>query len=281
MTRASRLASARDDEPVRAPATSLLAVVAAVSVMAIASVAGCTDDGDAGAPAGGSDGPPTGGITATTSRETDRGTHAGTDAGAGTAGTTAPPRPTVPEVGVPGLDSTDAVCRSWSRFGGSFQVVAVAASFGGGGPLAATELEVAAAPTVTSAYDDLLDAWPDELAAERTVVADDYLGPFARRARRGVDALVAAGASPSDLQAIAAAWEAALAARDPSTPELELVLDEPLGAMVVAAAAGLAGELAPVPEDPELVVTADTPATDAYLEANCPDQGTLSGESTG
>jgi hypothetical protein len=265
---------------VRARVRSRLAVIVAGHLV----TAGCTGGGDAGSP-GTVASSARAATPAVASDATDAGAVAPIDTvtpgGTATPGATASPRPTVPEVGVPGLDSTDTVCRSWSRFGGSFQVVAVAASFGGGGPLAATELEVAAAPTVTSAYDALLAAWPDELAGERAVVADDYLGPFAGRARHAVDALVSAGATPSDLEVIAAAWEAALAERDPSSAEFELALDEPLGAMVAAAAARFAGEVAPVPEDPELVVTAETPATDAYLEANCPDQGTLSGEITG
>jgi hypothetical protein len=248
---------------VRAPGrTSLLAAALALAACS----GGDVDDGAATT---------TGGAVQTARADATDGS------GAPDSTASASTRPTVPEVGVPGLESTDALCQAWSRFGGSFQVVAVAAAFGEGGPAAAAEVEVTAAPTVTRAYGDLLAAWPAELAAERDVVADDYLGPFARRAQRALDALIAAGATAVDLDAIAAAWEAALAERDPDDPALEVALDDRLDAIVRTAAADVAASAPPIPEDPELVVNAATPATDAYIESTCPDQGTLAGEPTG
>jgi hypothetical protein len=185
--------------------------------------------------------------------------------------------PVVPEIGVPGLDSDDVVCRAWSRFGGSFQVVAVAAAFGAGDPEAGAALEVIASPTVTAAYDDLVANWPDELGDEAEVVADGYLGPFARRADRALAALEAAGADATAKETIVAAWEAALAARDPNDPEIVVALPAPIQAIVDVAASELAGQIVPIPADPSLVSDVEVPLTEQYLDDNCPDRGTLGG----
>jgi hypothetical protein len=191
-----------------------------------------------------------------------------------TAATTSTAPATIPEVGIPGLDSDEAVCSAWSRFAGSFQVVAVAASFGDG----AAALEVVAAPTVVRAFDDLLAAWPDELASEREVVEDEFLGPFAARARVARSALVDAGADDVTIERIESAWLDALAQRRPDSPDLVVDLDEDVWALVDVAAADLEAALPPVPADPSLVTDAEVPLTEAYLAATCPDQGTLAGQ---
>jgi hypothetical protein len=182
--------------------------------------------------------------------------------------------PTVPEVGIPGLDSDEVVCRAWSRFAGSFQVVAVAATFGAG----AAALEVVAAPSVVRAYDELLDAWPDELATERDVVADDFLGPFAARAQVARDALVDVGADDATIERIESAWLAALAERDPTSPDLAVDLDEATWSLVDAAAVTVEADLPAIPADPTLVTDASVPLTEAFLATTCPDQGTLAGQ---
>jgi hypothetical protein len=258
-----------DDGGVRAPLVSTL-------VAALAVATGCSGDGDETAPA-------TARGTGTSSTAVAETTRPGQITATSPSVPSGPivTRPTVPETGVPGLESADDLCRAWSRLGGSFQVIAVAAAFAEGGPSAAAELEVAAAPTVAAAYDDLLASWPAELAAERDVVAEDYLGPFARRAQRAREALLAAGTTDADLGAIAAAWEAALAARDPATPAFSVALDDRLAAFVEAAGEAFAADVRPIAEDPELVVTASTPATDEYIRTNCPDQGTLAGDPGG
>jgi hypothetical protein len=204
--------------------------------------------------------------------------------GASNAGTsnTGPTGPSeslasVPEEGVPGLDSDEVVCRAWSRFGGSFQVLAVAASFGAGDPSAVAALEVIASPTVTTAYDDLVTNWPEELVEEAEVVADDYLGPFARRSDRALAALDAAGADASTKEAIVAAWETALAERDPNEAEIVVALPGDVQAVVDTAAAELAEQVVPIPSDPSLVTDVDVPLTEQYLIDNCPDRGTLGG----
>ena len=244
-----------------------MAVLLALATVAAACSGGDGDGGDGeAAPAPSGEPLPSAGTADGATSSVTVGTSA--PATSGPSATTLPP---VPETGVPGLDSDDAVCRSWSRFAGSFQAVAVAAAFGD--PAAATQLEVLAAPTVTDAYDELLAAWPAELAGERDAVADGYLGPFARRAQAALDALEAAGAGPEETDVIMTAWEEALARRDPSTPELAVTVPDDVGALVEEAAAGLPA----FGDDPTLRLAVSVPDTEAYLAANCPDRGTLSG----
>ncbi len=184
----------------------------------------------------------------------------------------------LPDIGVPGLDSTDAFCASWSRFAGSFQVVAVTAAFGSGLPEQLASLEVAASPVVTDAYDALLANWPDELSSEADLVADDFLGPFARRLQEAENSLDSVGADQATIDAIGEAWVAGLAGRDPSTPEFTVDLPDATWAVIDAAAADFSGRLVPFSSDPSLVTDVDTPLTNDYLAVSCPDQGTLSGQ---
>ncbi|MGH9133101.1 MAG: hypothetical protein ACRDZZ_04130 [Ilumatobacteraceae bacterium] len=246
-----------------------VALVVAAAVWAAAG--GCAGDDDDGA--GAPEGPTTTG-PATAGSDSD--SAGGTDPpGTGSPSVTAVA--TIPEVGVPGLDSDDVVCRAWSRFGGSFQVVAVAASFGSGGPVAAAALEVIASPVVTTAYDDMVANLPDELEAEAEAVADGYLGPFARRAERALAELEAAGADQAAMATIVAAWETALADRDPTDPEVAVELPDDVRALVDAAAAEFEAQVVPVPSDPSLITGVEVPLTEQYLADTCPDQGTLSG----
>ena len=183
----------------------------------------------------------------------------------------------LPEIGVPGLDSTDAFCAAWSRFAGSFQVVAVTAAFGSGPPEQLASLEVAASPVVTEAYETLLANWPDELSSEADIVADQFLGPFARRLRVALDSLWGVEVDPAVADGIADAWLAGLARRDPSTPEFTVDLAPELWEIIDVAAADFAAQLVPFSSDPSLVTDVRTPLTDQYLATSCPDQGTLSG----
>lgn len=184
----------------------------------------------------------------------------------------------VVEVGVPGLDSADEFCSSWSRFAGSFQVVAVTAAFGSGSPEQLAALEVAAAPTVTSAYRQLVESWPDELAAEADLVADEFLGPFARRQEAARSALDEVGADEAAITTIESAWLDGLARRDPTTPEFTVDLSDDLWAVIDAAAVAFARQRVPFSQDPSLVTDVQTPLTSEYLAVSCPDQGTLSGQ---
>jgi hypothetical protein len=184
----------------------------------------------------------------------------------------------VPEVGVPGLDSDDVFCSSWSRFAGSFQVVSVTAAFGSGSPEQLAALEVAASPTVTSAYQQLVENWPDELASEADVVADEFLGPFARRLEAARAALGDVGADDATITAIEKAWLTGLAQRDPTTPEFVVDLSDDVWAVIDGAAITFAAQRVPFGQDPTLVTDVQTPLTSEYLSVSCPDQGTLSGQ---
>ncbi len=183
----------------------------------------------------------------------------------------------VAEAGIPGLDSADAFCAAWSRFGGSWQVLLVASVFGGDEATAA-ELEVVAAPVVVAAYRALLDVLPAELASEADAVADGYFGPLARRADDAVASLRDAGATDADLDALGESWIGALAARDPEDPVVMPAVPGELEALVGAAAESFRTKRVGMADDPSLVIVAETPATDRFLETACPDQGALTGQ---
>jgi len=189
------------------------------------------------------------------------------------------PEPTRPPVvtGVPGIAASNSFCAAWSRFAGSFQVVAVASAFLTEQPDRAWELEVAAADTVAAAHTALAGEWPGELADERSAVLDDTLGAYAARADAAVGHLRAAGATDTQLAALAEAWLQALATRNPEQPDVALVLDDQLAALVRTAANQMAAGAAPLVADPALVSDAATPLTDAYLASTCPDEGLLAG----
>lgn len=186
------------------------------------------------------------------------------------------PPPTLPEIGVPGLDAEEVVCREWSRFAGSFQVASVAASFGDD-PFGAAVLEVAAAPVVTAAAVEMLEVWPEELTEEADAVAERFLGPFARRSGRALDRLVDAGADEAQLERLAEAWLEALAQRDPTEVLPELILDDDLADLVEAAAASFVADIPPIPLDPSLITDVEIPLTREFLFETCPDRGTLAG----
>jgi hypothetical protein len=251
-------AACHDDPVHRAVALLLLA----------AAVAACSDSGDdhavtpsaAPAPAG-----PTGAPQQ--------------DASAPAPATTVPPPPSPPPpvTGVPGLDSTDVFCAAWSRYAGSFQVVAVASSFLIDEPQRAFELEVAAADVVARAFAQMDAAWPAALEPERAAALLTAFEPFAARARTAVDLLAAAGADPAAIEMISAAWSDALATRDPDRPDVALSLDSDSAGFVASAAEQMAAAAPPIYADPALVTDVGTPLTDAYLLANCPDGGQLAG----
>jgi hypothetical protein len=189
-----------------------------------------------------------------------------------------PPTLAVADTGVPGLDSEDAFCAAWSRFGGSWQLLVQAGA--AGDPAQVARLEVIASTVVQDAYDDVFAAWPAQLESEREVVADGYFGAFQRRSADAAAALGAAGASDADIAALAEGWDAALAAYDPSTafdvsvpPDLEPLVDE--------AAAAFSDQRVPLQADPSMVITVETPLTDAFLATACPDQGWIVGQDVG
>ena len=242
--------------------------------LALALVAGaCSDDGD----------------DASTSVAATATTGATTEASAATtAASTAAPTTqeaaastseatiaTVPDEGVPGIDSDDPFCRAWSEFAGSFQALTLVASFGD--PATAARFEVVASGAVTTAVAGLAAEFPAEVRSEQAVFLDELIGPFARRAERAVDELDAAGATAAQIDALGDAWLAALAESGIDDPAITVVvaddLESPLGDAVVVFAANVP----PIPADPSLITEAQAPATLAYLAENCPDQGILAG----
>ena len=262
-------------------------VIMTIVVAALASGCSSDDQDDAGTPPGSisptvtspdPSGPdPTGPAPPTSASADDElADESITDTTTATTSTTTSAPPTLPEVGVPGLDSDLVVCRAWSRFAGSFQVVAVAASFGDD-PIDVARLEVAAAPVVADAVDEMVAEWPDELADEAELVADGLLGPYARRSARALDALVAAGADDDDLVELADAWLAVLEVRDPTEVLPTLELDAELDALVTTAAVDFESQVVPIPLDPSLVTDVSVPRSEEFLIETCPDRGTLAG----
>jgi len=192
-----------------------------------------------------------------------------------TAPVTAVPTVAVAETGVPGLDSEDDFCAAWSRFGGSWQLLVQAGA--AGDPAQVARLEAIASTVVQGAYDDVFAVWPAQLESEREVVADAYFGAFQRRSADAAAALEAAGASDTDVAALAKTWDAALAQYDPSTT-VDVAVPADLEPLVDHAAIIFSEQRVPLQADPSMVITADTPLTDEFLATACPDQGWIVGQ---
>jgi hypothetical protein len=194
--------------------------------------------------------------------------------------TATPPPPTaaVVDTGVPGLDSEDAFCSAWSRFGGSWQLLVQAGAAGDADQVA--RLEVIASTVVQQAYEDVFAAWPAQLESERDVVADAYFGAFQRRSADAAAALSASGASAADVAALAQAWNAGLAGYDPSTA-FDIAISPDLGPLVAQAAATFSEQRVALQADPSMVITVETPLTDQFLATACPDQGWIVGQDVG
>lgn len=193
--------------------------------------------------------------------------------------TTLPATLPAPEpTGVPGIDDEDPFCAAWARYTGSVQSVAIAAAFGGLDDVELASLEVVAAATLVAAVGEIESTWPGELGVERHVVVDDLLGPFERRAATAIALLREAGATDVHLNVLDDGWVEALRERDPTTPVIEAPgFDAALETLVGDAVDAFVVAVTPFPQDPSLTtIVADTPATDAYLGAQCPalaDQG--------
>lgn len=181
----------------------------------------------------------------------------------------------VPETGVPGIDSDDPFCNAWSRFAGSFQALAFASNLGD--PDDAIELEVVASDAVVAAVADLDEALPSEVAGERTDFIEELLGPFTARAATARDALLAAGLSTEQVSALGEAWIAAVSDAGFNDLELSVEISSEVQGPFDVAVATFEATSPPIAADPALVTEASAPATEAYIAANCPDQGILAG----
>ena len=181
----------------------------------------------------------------------------------------------VPDTGVPGIDSTDAFCRAWSEFAGSYQALTFGWAFRD--PAIAATHEVVANDVLISAVADLAASLPAELEAERSALTLELPTPLLRRADRARTLLVDAGVDAADIEDLGAAWLAAITANGTESDTLDVEIPADLGARVEQAAQALLGELPPITEDPSLIVDVQFPQTEQYLFATCPDRGTLAG----
>jgi hypothetical protein len=183
--------------------------------------------------------------------------------------TTNVPDPT----GVPGLAATDPFCAAWAAYAGTLQALGVAGSFGGLSVDQLAILELRASPELVEAAASISSSWPAELEPERDLVLEHRVGPFARRAQKAVDALTGAGVTPAELAALSATWQQALSTRAEADAVIDLpAVDPALEGRLEAAAAAFGAAVTPFASDPSLVVdSVETPLTDAYLAAHCPD----------
>jgi|JI10StandDraft_1071094.scaffolds.fasta_scaffold99648_3 hypothetical protein len=195
--------------------------------------------------------------------------------GSGGPSTTGAPIPTAgPEpTGVPGLYDADPYCAAWALYSGSLQAVGVADAFGQLASIDVAELELLAAWSINGAVADIDANWPGELVEERTIVREELLGPFARRATKAIAALRAAGVTDDQLVELNKTWLTALAARNPGEPVITVPpLGDELAAKVAVAAAAFDAEVTPFSADPSLIVdSVTTPLTDVYLSTRCPE----------
>ena len=184
--------------------------------------------------------------------------------------------PTVPEVGVPGIDSADLFCRSWSEFAGTFQALALASSFATEN-LSAQRSEVAASGAIVAAVAGLDEHLPSELEDEREALTVGLVGPMERRAERASAELSAAGLTPEQIDELSEVWLAALVAAGVDEPDIELNIPTDLESAVEEAVDVFSASVPLISEDPSLVTAASIPMTEGYIVDNCPDQGTLGG----
>lgn len=190
----------------------------------------------------------------------------------GASDTSLPPGPPTIAEGIPGLDSDDAFCAAWSRFGGSFNVVAPIAAFGDDAWLA----EVLAAPTMVESAAAMFENWPDELADVRHQAEVISFGPLIERMTRAQQRLIDAGATDAEIVVLRDAWALFLADYNPEDPGVEIQTDGTVDEMINAAVAATESAEQPFSSDPALI-TDPVPEFYDYLR-NCPDQGTLAGQ---
>lgn len=191
------------------------------------------------------------------------------------ATTVGPAEPT----GVPGLASADPFCAAWAGYAGTLQALGIAASFGGLTSERFAALELVAAPRLVDFAEAIAAEWPQQpsaLAGEKNAVVEQRVGPHARRARKAVDALRAAGVTDVEIHTLGEAWGSALTQRDPSAPVIDVPLgDASLQAKVDTAAGAYDSAVTPYANDPSLVIQGvQSPETDAYLASHCPELAT-------
>lgn len=184
--------------------------------------------------------------------------------------------PPVAETGVPGIESDDAFCRSWSTYAGSVQALSLAWALQP--PEAAAALEVAATAAVTAAVAGMADDLPAEIESNRQALTVDVPSPFLRRADRANDLLVEAGLDAAQIDELGDRWVTAITDQGIESETLSIDVPPDVAGALAAASQTLADELPSIVEDPTLDTTAfDIGPSLDYISANCPDQGTLAG----
>lgn len=183
---------------------------------------------------------------------------------------------TVPTEGVPGLESDDAFCRSWSEFGGTFQALAAASNFASD-PVTAVEAEVAAAAVLVGAVETMRANYPSAVSDETELFLDDLLGPLTRRAEKAQQALLDAGLTPDQIEALGDVWLTTLSASGLGDPDITLDVPADVSTGFDEAVVAFSANVPLIAADPSLVTNVEAPATQQYIAVNCPDQGTLGG----
>lgn len=182
----------------------------------------------------------------------------------------------VAETGVPGIDSDDSFCRSWSTYAGSFQALSLAWALQP--PTDAARLEVAASSAISEAVDGMGAGLPTEIETNRQALTVDVPGPFLRRADRAAELLAEAGLDSAQIEALGDTWVAAVAEQGIETETLAIDVPADSADALSSAAGAFAAELPSIVEDPTLDTTEFdiSPSLD-YIATNCPDQATLAG----
>lgn len=182
----------------------------------------------------------------------------------------------VPETGVPGIDSDDLFCRSWSEYAGSVQALSLAWAVLA--PVDAARLEIAAGDALRNAVVGLASALPPELEGNRQAFTTDVPAPMLARATRSSAYLDEAGAAGQS-GALAVLWIEALSATGLGEDAVALDVPADIAVALDAAAERFAADVPSINEDPTLDTTAfDIAPSLAYISDNCPDQGTLAGD---
>ena len=182
----------------------------------------------------------------------------------------------VAETGVPGIDSDDAFCRSWSEYAGSVQVISL--SWLVQQPTQAAALEMAAGAALFAAVDGMSASLPSEIESNRQELTVDVPAPTLRRATRGTELLIEQGLTAEQIEELGATWLDAIRVAGLDDEGLTLDLESDVATAVAAAAEEFVAALPPFIDDPTLDTTAfDISPSLEYISNNCPDQGTLAG----
>lgn len=255
--------------------------IAAVIALALGAAA-CSGSDDDAAPATSMSSPAS---TAVVDAESDAATTAGppasVDDSTGVTSVSAPLETTeviatVPTDGVPGIESDDRFCQAWSEFGGSFQALTLAAHTAVD-PVTAATAELAAANAITEAVRTMDVNFPADVdPADRALFLDGMLGPFLERAGEAQQLLLASGLSAQQVAELGEIWIATLIETGLGDSDITVEVPDDMQPAFDSAVAVWV-DTDSIATDTDLVTDARAPQTEAYLAANCPDQGTLGG----